>query len=200
MDFSLESIGIENKKQLKKFYKLWSSTLTAKVKKYAQENSLSWFNTKWRAKSKEIPFYIQPVTKSAIGGVWIASKPVNYAFGKGIGKLNDKYKRFPKRMKVKAVRVSGRWFTPKRFKPDVKGIDPNLAETRGLHRFFVSRTSHNKTHKYKRPMLWGQERSTRAVFPVFLKEQMADYVVNDPAINTLILEAFNEVVESRKYL
>ena len=197
---SLESIGINNKKQLKKFYKLWSSTLTAKVKKYAQDHSIQWFNTKWRAKSKELPFYIQPVTKSAIGGVWIASKPVNYAFGKGIPKLSDKYKRFPKRMKVKAVHSSGRWFTPKRFKPDVKGIDPNLAETRGLHRFFVSRTSHNKTHKYKRPMLWGQERSTKAVFPVFLKEQMADYVVNDPAINALILEAFNEVVESRKYL
>ena len=197
---SLESIGINNKKQLKKFYKLWSSTLTAKVKKYAQDHSIQWFNTKWRAKSKELPFYIQPVTKSAIGGVWIASKPVNYAFGKGIPKLNDKYKRFPKRMKVKAVNTSGRWFTPKKFKPDVKGIDPNIAETRGLHRFFVSRTSHNKTHKYKKPMLWGQERSTKAVFPVFLKEQMADYVVNDPVINALILEAFNEVVESRKYL
>ena len=140
------------------------------------------------------------MTKSAIGGIWIASKPVNYVFGKGIPKLNDKYKRFPKRMKVKAVHSSGRWFTPKRFKPDVKGIDPNLAETRGLHRFFVSKTSHNKTHKYKKPMLWGQERSTKAVFPVFLKEQMADYVVNDPAINSLILEAFNEVVESKKYL
>lgn len=197
---SLESIGINNKKQLKKFYKLWSSTLTAKVKKYAQDHSIQWYNVKWRAKSKELPFYIQPVTKSAIGGVWIASKPVNYAFGKGIPKLNDKYKRFPKRMKVKAVRANGRWFTPKRFKPDVKGIDTNLAETRGFDRFFVSKTSHNKSHKYKKPMLWGQERSTKAVFPVFLKEQMADHVVNDPAINALILEAFNEVVESRKYL
>lgn len=197
---SLESIGINNKKQLKKFYKLWSTLLSSKVKKYAQDHSIQWFNTKWRAKSKELPFYIQPVTKSAIGGIWIASKPVNYAFGKCIGKLSDKYKRFPKRMKVKAVNTSGRWFTPKRFKPDVKGIDTNLAETRGLHRFFVSKTSHNKTHKYKKPMLWGQERSTKAVFPVFLKEQMADYVVNDPAINTLILEAFNEVVESKKYL
>ena len=200
MEFSLESIGIENKKQLKKFYKQWSNTLTAKIKKFAQDNSLSWFNTKWRAKSKEIPLYIKPVTKSAIGGVWIASRPVNYAFGKGIGKLNDKYKRFPKRMKVKSVHSSERWFTPKRFKPDVKGIDPNLAETRGLHRFFVSRTSHNKTHKYKKPMLWGQESSTKAVFPVFLKEQMADYVINDPAINALILESFNEVVENKKYL
>ena len=200
MEFSLESIGIENKKQLKKFYKQWSSLLSTKVKKYAQEHSLSWFNVKWRAKSKELPFYIKPVTKSAIGGVWIASRPVNYAFGKGIGKLNDKYKRFPKRMKVKAVHSSGRWFTPKRFKPDVHGIDPNLAETRGLHRFFVSKTSHNKTRKYKKPMLWGQERSTKAVFPVFLKEQMADYVVNDPAINALILESFNEVVENKKYL
>ena len=197
---SLEALEITNKKQLKKFYKLWSSTLTAKVKKYAQDHSIQWFNTKWRAKSKEIPFYIQPVTKSAIGGIWIASKPVNYAFGKGIPKLSDKYRRFPKRSKVKAVNSSGRWFTPKRFKPDVKGIDPNLAETRGLHRFFVSRTSHNKTHKYKRPMLWGQERSTKAVFPVFLKEQMADYVVNDPIINKLVLEAFNEVVENKKYL
>ena len=200
MEFALESIGIENKKQLKKFYKLWSNTLTAKVKKYAQEHSLQWFNVKWRSKSKEIPFYVNPVTKSAIGGIWIASRPVNYAFGKGIGKLNDKYKRFPKRKKVKAVNTSGRWFTPKRFKPDVHGIDTTLAETRGLHRFFVSRTSHNKTHKYKRPMLWGQERSTKAVFPVFLKEQMADYVVNDPAINALILESFHEVVENKKYL
>lgn len=200
MEFALESIGIENKKQLKKFYKLWSNTLTAKVKKYAQDHSLQWFNVKWRSKSKEIPFYVNPVTKSAIGGIWIASRPVNYAFGKGIGKLNDKYKRFPKRKKVKAVNTSGRWFTPKRFKPDVHGIDTTLAETRGLHRFFVSRTSHNKTHKYKRPMLWGQERSTKAVFPVFLKEQMADYVVNDPAINALILESFNEVVENKKYL
>lgn len=197
---SLESIGIENKKQLKKFYKLWSSTLTAKVKKYAQDHSIQWYNVKWRAKSKELPFCIQPVTKSEIGGIWIASKPVNYAFGKNVGRLSDKYKRFPRRMKVKAVRANGRWFTPKRFKPDVKGIDPNLAETRGLHRFFVSKTSHNKSHKYKRAMLWGQERSTKAVFPVFLKEQMADYVVNDPAINALILEAFNEVVESKKYL
>ena len=200
MEFALESIGIENKKQLKKFYKLWSNTLTAKVKKYAQDHSLQWFNVKWRSKLKEIPFYIKPVTKSAIGGIWLASRPVNYAFGKGIGKLNDKYKRFPKRKKVKAVNTSGRWFTPKRFKPDVHGIDTTLAETRGLHRFFVSRTSHNKTHKYKRPMLWGQERSTKAVFPVFLKEQMADYVVNDPAINALILESFNEVVENKKYL
>lgn len=200
MEFSLESIGVENKKQLKKFYKLWSTLLSTKVKKYAQDHSIQWFNTKWRAKSKELPFYIRPVTKSAIGGIWIASKPVNYAFGKGIGKLSDKYKRFPKRAKVKAVHSSGKWFTPKRFKPDVKGIDPNIAETRGLHRFFVSKTSHNKTHKYKKPMLWGQERSTKAVFPVVLKEQMSDYVVNDPAINTLILEAFNEVVESKKYL
>ena len=194
MDFSLESIGIENKKQLKKFYNLWSNTLTAKVKKYAQDNSLSWFNTKWRAKSKEIPFYIKPVTKSAIGGIWIASKPVNYAFGKGIGKLSDKFKRFPKRMKVKAVNTKGRWFTPKKYKPDVHGIDNNLAETRGLDRFFVSKTSHHKSHKYRKQMLWGQEKSTKAVFPVFLKEQMADYVVNDPMINKLILESFNEYI------
>lgn len=200
MDLSLQALDITSGKQLKKFYKLWSSTLSSKIKKYAQEHSLSWYNTKWRAKSKEIPFYIKPNTRSATGGIWIASSPVNYVFGKGIQKFSDKYKKFPKRLRVKPVHANGRWFTPKRFKPDVHGLDTSLAETRGLDRFFVSKTSHNKSHKYKRAMLWGQEKSTKAIFPVFLKEQLSDYIINDPELNKLIEEAFNETIENKKYL
>ena len=200
IDVSLQALDITSGKQLKKFYKLWSISLSSKIKKYAQEHSLTWFNIKWKTKSKEIPFYIKPSSRNAGGEVWFASSPVNYAFGKGVGKLSDKYKKFPKRLKVKPVHANGRWFTPKRFKPDVHGIDTSLAETRGLDRFFVSRTSHNKSHKYKKPMLWGQEKSTKAVFPVFLKEQLSDYIINDPAINKLIEEAFNETIENKKYL
>lgn len=197
---SLEVLEINDKKQLKKFYKLWSSTLSSKIKKYAQENSLSWYNVKWKNKSKEIPFYIRPQTRSAFGGVWFASSPVNYAFGKGVQKFSDKYKKFPKRTKIKPVHSNGRWFTPKRFKPDVKGLDSSISELKWYERVFASKTSHGKTHKYKRPLLWGQEKGLKTVTPIFLKDQLSDYLINDPEIEKLILESFEETVKNKAYL
>ena len=48
---TLETLGITNNKQLKRFYSQWSVNASKKIKKYAQDHSLDWFNTKWRAKS-----------------------------------------------------------------------------------------------------------------------------------------------------
>lgn len=198
---TLETLGITNRKQLKKFYSQWSVNASKKIKQYAQEHSLDWFNTKWRAKSKEIPFYIRTnAPKGFTGNVWFASSPVNYTFGKGVQKLSDKYEPFPKRIKVKPVHANGRWFTPKRYKPDIKEPDPRLAETQGFDRFFVSRTSHNKSRKYKRPMLWGQEQSTGEVLPVLLKEQMGDFLIQDPDLGRMIMEAFEETIAAKRYL
>lgn len=197
---SLKTLEITDKKQLKKFYKLWSTSLSSKIKKYAQDHSIQWYNVKWKNKSKELPFYIKPKSMITKGEVWFASSPVNYTFGKGVQKLSDKYKPFPKRIKVKPVHANGRWFTPKRYKPDIKEIDSCLAETHGFDRFFTSRTSHHKTRKYKRPMLWGQDLPTGQILPILLKEQMSDYVINDPEISNLVMESLNEVVESKKYL
>ena len=197
---SLKTLEITDKKQLKKFYKLWSISLSSKIKKYAQDHSLSWYNTKWRNKSKEIPFYIKPNSRNAGGEVWFASSPVNYAFGKGIQKLPDKYKKFPKSIKPKPYRSGGKWYTPVKFKSDIKNIDTSITNVSGFDRFFTSRTSHHKTRKYKRPMLWGQELSTGQILPILLKEQMSDYVINDPKLNDLVMDSFNEVVESKKYL
>lgn len=198
---TLETLGITNNKQLKRFYSQWSVNASKKIKKYAQEHSLDWFNTKWRAKSKDIPFYIRTTApKGFTGNVWFASSPVNYTFGKGVQKLSDKYKPFPKRLKVKPVHANGRWFTPKKYKPDIKEIDSSLAEAQGFDRLFVSRTSHNKSHKYKRPMLWGQEQSTGEVLPVLLKEQMGDFLIQDPELGRMIMEAFEETIEAKRYL
>ena len=198
---TLETLGITSRKQLKKFYSQWSVNASKKIKKYAQDHSLTWFNTKWRTKSKEIPFYIRTTApKGFTGNIWFASSPVNYTFGKGVQKLSDKYKPFPKRFKVKPVRANGRWFTPKRYKPDVKDLDSRLAEVQGFDRFFVSKTSHGKSHKYKRPMLWGQDKSTRAVLPILLKEQMGDFIIQDPELERMIMEAFEETVASKRYL
>lgn len=197
---SLKTLEITNKKQLKKFYKLWSTSLSSKIKKYAQDHSLSWYNTKWKNKSKELPFYIKPKSMMTKGEVWFASSPVNYAYGKGIQKLPDKYKKFPRSIKPKPYRAGGKWFTPVRFKSDIKDIDTSITNVSGFDRFFTSRTSHHKTRKYKRPMLWGQDLATGGILPILLKEQMSDDVINDPKIDALIMESFNETVEAKKYL
>lgn len=197
---SLKTLEITDRKQLKKFYKLWSTSLSSKIKKYAQDHSLSWYNTRWKNKSKELPFYIKPKSMMTKGEVWFASSPVNYAYGKGIPKLSDRYKKFPKSIKPKPYRAGGKWFTPVRFKSDIKDIDTSMTNVSGFDRFFTSRTSHHKTRKYKRPMLWGQDISTGHILPILLKEQMSDYIINDPKIDALIMESFNEVVQSKKYL
>ena len=193
----LALLNIKDNKQLKKFYSKWSVNASKLIKKYAQEHSLNWFNTKWKNKSKEIPFYIRlKAPKSFIGNIWFASKPTNYAFGKGISKYKVVQRPFPQDFKVKPVNAYGRWFTPKTYKPDIPDINKTIASNdEGSCRYFVSQTSHSKSHKYKKPLLWFQDRSTKKVGPVTLKEQLADKISNDNETYNLIMDAFNMTVQ-----
>ena len=124
----LELLNIKDKKELKKFYARWSVNASKLIQQYAKDHSLNWFNTRWKNKSKDIPFYIRlKAPKSFLGNLLFASKPTNYAFGKGAGKLTATTKKFPKHFKVKPINAYGRWFTPKKFKPDFDNINTMVA-------------------------------------------------------------------------
>lgn len=202
MERSLESIGISNNKQLKKFYAQWSVNASKLIQQYAKDNSIKWYNTAWRNKSKEIPFYIRmKAPKTFTGNIWMASRPVNYAYMLGVQKFKDKPKLFPKKLHVKPVNVDGKWFTPKKYKADIKNINisDTTLDTSGM-RFFASKTSHKKTHRYKRPLVWYQYKKTKTVEPLQLKDQLTDHLMKDPAIYKLIQEAFETTIENKKYI
>ena len=202
MEQSLESIGISNNKQLKKFYSQWSVNASKLIQQHAKEKSIQWYNTAWRNKSKEIPFYIRTkAPKSFTGNIWMVSSPINYAYAKGASKYRDKPKAFPKKVHVKPVNVGGKWFTPKRYKPDIKDINLSETDLAGQDvRFFASKTSHNKTHKYKKALVWYQDKATKEVGPVTLEDQLADKIMDDATTYTLIQEAFEQTVENKKYI
>lgn len=202
MEQSLESIGISNNKQLKKFYAQWSVNASKLIQQYAKEQSIQWYNTAWRNKSKEIPFYIRmKAPKSFTGNIWMASSPVNYAYAKDASKYKDKPKAFPRGTHVKPVNAGGKWFTPKKYKPDIKNINISETDLTGQDlRFFASKTSHNKTHKYKKALVWYQNKMTKEVGPVNLEEQLADKIMDDSMAYTLIQEAFEQTVENKKYI
>ena len=202
MERSLETIGISNNKQLKKFYSQWSVNASKLIQQYAKEKSIQWYNTKWRNKSKEIPFYIRmKAPKSFTGNVWMASSPINYAYAKDASKYRDKPKAFPKKAHVKPVNAGGKLFTPKRYKPDIKDINLSETDLAGRDvRFFASKTSHSKTHKYKKALVWYQDKTTKDVGPVTLEDQLPDKIMDDATTYTLIQEAFEQTVENKKYI
>ena len=171
MEQSLVSIGISNNKQLKKFYAQWSVNASKLIQQYAKEQLIQWYNTAWRNKSKEIPFYIRTKSpKSFVGNIWMSSSPVDYTYAKGAPKYKDKSKVFPKHTRVKPVNTGNKWFTPKKYKPDIKGINISETDLAGQDvRFFASKTSHNKTCKYKKALVWYQNKITKEVGPVTLE-------------------------------
>ena len=183
---------VADKKQLKQFYAQWSITASKLIQQYAKDNSLKWYNVKWRNKSKEIPFYIRTKAPSTfLGNIWFASSPVNYAYAKNAQKLKATYKAIPKKIHTKPVNANGKWFTPKKYKPDIYNIDQSLIEpVDGPVRFFASKTSHNKTHNYKKPLLWYHSKSTNEIAPTTLRKQLADEIYNDPETSKLIMNAF----------
>lgn len=195
-------LEITNNRILKKFYAQWSVNTSKLIKQYAAQHSLEWYNTKWRQKSKEIPFYIRTkAPKTFLGNIWFASSPTNYAYARSVSKLKTTRKAIPKRIKVKPVFAYGRWFTPKKYVSDIVDVDKNIIDNINDNvRFFASKTSHEKTHKYKRPLLWYQDRNSKYVAPVTLKEQLADHIAEDPSIENLIMKAFEQTVIEKKYL
>lgn len=184
-------------KQLKKFYSKWSVNASKLIKQYAVEHSLEWYNTKWRNKSKEIPFYIRTkAPKSFIGNVWFASRPANYAMDKSVGKLSAKHKIIPKKTDRKAVNVNGKWFTPKTYSPNIENVNTAITENgEDAARFFVSKTSHNKTRKYKKPLMWYETKAGN-VAPLNLQEQLADHIYEDPALSDILLQSFKQTLEN----
>lgn len=192
-------LNITDKKQLKKFYSKWSVAASKEILKYVKENSLSWFNQTIKNKSKEIPFFIRTkAPKTFIGNVWFVSRPANYVYAKGVDKFKVKYLPIPKDgRKLKAIFAYERWFKPNQYKPDITNINRSMInDIEGDVRFFVSKTSHDVTHTYKRPMLWYQNKATKKVGPVTLKTQAADELYNDPELRLIIYEAFTSTVES----
>ena len=201
MENSLEALGITNNKQLKKFYAQWSINASKLIKKYAEEKSIAWYNTKWRKSSKEIPFYIRmKAPKTFKGSVWFASSPVNYAYGKSVPKLKATQKIIPRSVVKHPVNANGKWFTPKKYKPDITSINQSLLDEdlRNKPRYWASKTSHKGTHKYKRPLLWAYNNGK--VSPVFLKDQLGDLLYNDPNVHKFIDEAFTLTVNDKKYI
>lgn len=186
-----------DKKKLQLFYRKWSVNASKLIRKYAMDHSLDWFNTKWRNKSKEIFFYISSKDpKGNNGNIWFMSKPTNYAYAKTVGKIKASRKAIPKKVKVKPVHAYGRWFKPKTYTPQIDNIDASIStiDTDGK-RFFASKTSHDKTHKYKKPMVWYQRQDGKVGF-VNLKEQLADKVAEDLETSGIIMEAFEMTMES----
>ena len=202
-DITEKALGIENAKQLKRFYTQWSINSSKIIKSYVENESSKLYNVKWRNKSKEIPFYIRlKAPRSFIGSVWFASRPVNATYLKG---KNYKLKKvvIPKSIKRVPVKDSQGWFVPKKYKPDVRDIlfnelDPEIPVN--TSRFFLSKTSHNKTHKYKKPLLWYQSKSDKKVAPAMLAEQLGDLLYYDPKLYDMIREGFDQTVSEAKYL
>lgn len=201
-DITTKALGIENNKQLKRFYTLWSINTSKIIKKYVEEQSSSLYNVKWRNKSKELPFYIRlKAPKSFIGSVWFASRPINATYLKGKNYRPSK-KVIPKNVRRIPVLGDKGWFTPKKYKPDVRDIlrhelDPDIPEK---SRFFLSKTSHNKTHKYKKPLLWYQSEKNGKIKPAMLVETLGDILYRDPKLYDMIREGFDQTVEEGKYL
>ena len=202
-DITEKALGIENAKQLKRFYTQWSINSSKIIKSYVENESSKLYNVRWRNKSKEIPFYIRlKAPRSFIGSVWFASRPVNATYLKG---KNYKPKRvvIPKNIKRIAVKGSKGWFVPKKYKPDVRDIlfnelDPEIPVN--TSRFFLSKTSHNKTHKYKKPLLWYQNKNDKNVAPAMLSEQLGDLLYYDPKLYDMIRQGFDQTVSEAKYL
>lgn len=195
-DNALELLNINDNKKLKQFYAKWSVYASKLIQQYAKDHSIEWYNTRWKNKSKEIFFYIRTkAPKTFIGNIWFASKPTNYVYAKSAEKFSATRKAIPKKFKVKPVNYNSRWFTPKKYSPNVTNVDTTISNiNEGPKRFFVSKTSHNKTHKYKKPMLWYQNTDTKEIGPVTLKEQLSDKIANDPETYKLIMEAFEKTI------
>ena len=202
-DITEKALGIENAKQLKRFYTQWSINASKIIKSYVESESSKLYNVRWRNKSKEIPFYIRlKAPRSFVGSVWFASRPVNATYLKG---NNYKPKRvvIPKNIKRIPVKGSQGWFVPKKYKPDVRDIlfnelDPDIPVK--TSRFFLSKTSHNKTHKYKKPLLWYQNKNDKKVAPAMLAEQLGDLLYYDPKLYDMIRQGFDQTVSEAKYL
>ena len=202
-DITEKALGIENAKQLKRFYTQWSINTSKIIKSYVENESSKLYNVRWRNKSKEIPFYIRlKAPRSFIGSVWFASRPVNATYLKG---KNYKPKKvaIPKSIKRVPVKGSQGWFVPKKYKPDVRDIlfnelDPDIPVN--TSRFFLSKTSHNKTHKYKKPLLWYQNKNDKKVAPAMLAEQLGDLLYYDPKLYDMIRQGFDQTVSEAKYL
>ena len=202
-DITEKALGIENAKQLKRFYTQWSINSSKIIKSYVENESSKLYNVRWRNKSKEIPFYIRlKAPRSFIGSVWFASRPVNAAYLKGKN-YKPQRKLLPKSIKRVPVKGSQGWFVPKKYKPDVRDIlfnelDPEIPVN--TSRFFLSKTSHNKTHKYKKPLLWYQNKTDKNVAPAMLAEQLGDLLYYDPKLYDMIREGFDQTVSEAKYL
>ena len=98
---------------------------------------------------------------------------------------------------------SKRISNPKKYKPDVRDIlfnelDPDIPVN--TTRFFLSKTSHNKTHKYKKPLLWYQNKTDSKVAPAMLAEQLGDLLYYDPKLYDMIRQGFDQTVSEAKYL
>ena len=202
-DITEKALGIENAKQLKRFYTQWSINSSKIIKSYVENESSKLYNVRWRNKSKEIPFYIRlKAPRSFIGSVWFASRPVNATYLKGKN-YKPQRKLLPKSIKRVPVKGSQGWFVPKKYKPDVRDIlfnelDPEIPVN--TSRFFLSKTSHNKTHKYKKPLLWYQNKNDKKVAPAILAEQLGDLLYYDPKLYDMIREGFDQTVSEAKYL
>ena len=202
-DITEKALGIENAKQLKRFYTQWSINSSKIIKSYVENESSKLYNVRWRNKSKEIPFYIRlKAPRSFIGSVWFASRPVNATYLKGKN-YKPQRKLLPKSIKRVPVKGSQGWFVPKRYKPDVRDIlfnelDPDIPVN--TSRFFLSKTSHNKTHKYKKPLLWYQNKNDKKVAPATLAEQLGDLLYYDPKLYDMIRQGFDQTVSEAKYL
>ena len=202
-DITEKALGIENAKQLKRFYTQWSINSSKIIKSYIENESSKLYNVRWRNKSKEIPFYIRlKAPRSFIGSVWFASRPVNATYLKGKN-YKPQRKLLPKSIKRVPVKGSQGWFVPKRYKPDVRDIlfnelDPDIPVN--TSRFFLSKTSHNKTHKYKKPLVWYQNKTDKNVAPAMLAEQLGDLLYYDPKLYDMIREGFDQTISEAKYL
>ena len=202
-DITEKALGIDNAKQLKRFYTQWSINSSKIIKSYVESESSKLYNVRWRNKSKEIPFYIRlKAPRSFIGSVWFASRPVNATYLKGKN-YKPQRKLLPKSIKRVPVKGSQGWFVPKKYKPDVRDIlfnelDPEIPVN--TSRFFLSKTSHNKTHKYKKPLLWYQNKNDKKVAPAMLAEQLGDLLYYDPKLYDMIRDGFDQTVSEAKYL
>lgn len=202
-DITEKALGIENAKQLKRFYTQWSINSSKIIKSYVENESSKLYNVRWRNKSKEIPFYIRlKAPRSFVGSVWFASRPVNATYLKGKN-YKPQRKLLPKSIKRVPVKGSQGWFVPKKYKPDVRDIlfnelDPDIPVN--TSRFFLSKTSHNKTHKYKKPLLWYQNKNDKKVAPAMLAKQLGDLLYHDPKLYDMIRQGFDQTVSEAKYL
>lgn len=155
-----EILKKKDRKTVRRFYKEWSKLVTAEIKKYIKDHPVMSFGAKYNPRL--MPFRIMPSSRSD-GSIFFYGFSPNASLAfKGATDKRAKFKAPPPH-----VNLGGFWKTlkthSKRFYPtNINLIDfeeSDITSQDDIKYIYASKTSHGKTRKYPRPMLFAKLRN-----------------------------------------